>query len=51
MPVFAIKSGAFFALVTAVLGLRGGLMQINPIWQLGPDKPAQVSAGSQHDST
>ncbi|KAA8969325.1 cytochrome bc complex cytochrome b subunit [Mycobacterium sp.] len=49
MPVFAVKSGAFFALTTAILGLMGGLLQINPIWNLGPYKPSQVSAGSQPD--
>ena len=49
MPVFAVKSGAFFAMTVGVLGLMGGLLQINPIWQLGPYKPAQVSAGSQPD--
>jgi ubiquinol-cytochrome c reductase cytochrome b subunit len=49
LPVFAVKSGAFFAMVVAVLGLMGGLLQINPIWQLGPYKPSQVSAGSQPD--
>jgi ubiquinol-cytochrome c reductase cytochrome b subunit len=49
MPVFAVKSGAFFAVVTGILGLMGGLLQINPIWQLGPYKPSQVSAGSQPD--
>ncbi|HUB58655.1 MAG TPA: cytochrome bc complex cytochrome b subunit [Mycobacterium sp.] len=49
MPIFAVKSGAFFALCTGVLGLMGGLLQINPIWNLGPYKPSQVSAGSQPD--
>src|SRR6201994_3482002 len=49
MPVFAVKSGAFFALTTGVLGLMGGLLQINPIWNLGPYQPSQVSAGSQPD--
>lgn len=49
MPVFAVKSGAFFAMIVGVLGLMGGLLQINPIWQLGPYKPSQVSAGSQPD--
>src|ERR1700731_4718299 len=49
IPVFAVKSGAFFALTTGVLGLMGGLLQINPIWNLGPYKPSQVSAGSQPD--
>jgi ubiquinol-cytochrome c reductase cytochrome b subunit len=49
MPVFAVKSGAFFAIITGIVGLMGGLLQINPIWQLGPYKPSQVSAGSQPD--
>ncbi|CAM5735761.1 cytochrome bc complex cytochrome b subunit [Mycolicibacterium aubagnense] len=49
MPVFAMKGGAFFALVTGILGIMGGLLQINPIWELGPYKPSQVSAGSQPD--
>jgi ubiquinol-cytochrome c reductase cytochrome b subunit len=49
MPIFAVKSGAFFALTTGVLGLMGGLLQINPIWNLGPYTPSHVSAGSQPD--
>ncbi|MCX2713962.1 cytochrome b [Mycolicibacterium sp. J2] len=49
MPVFAFKSGAFFAIIVGILGLMGGLLQINPIWVLGPYKPSQVSAGSQPD--
>ncbi|GBE63908.1 ubiquinol-cytochrome c reductase cytochrome b subunit [Mycobacterium sp. MFM001] len=49
MPVFAVKSGAFFAMIVGVLGLMGGLLQINPIWNLGPYKPSQISAGSQPD--
>jgi ubiquinol-cytochrome c reductase cytochrome b subunit len=49
MPVFAVKSGAFFALTVGIMGLMGGLLQINPIWQLGPYKPSHVSAGSQPD--
>jgi ubiquinol-cytochrome c reductase cytochrome b subunit len=49
MPVFAVKSGAFFAMITGILGLMGGLLTINPIWNLGPYKPSQVSAGSQPD--
>ncbi|WP_041302479.1 cytochrome bc1 complex cytochrome b subunit [Mycolicibacterium rhodesiae] len=49
MPVFAVKSGAFFAMTVGILGLMGGLLQINPIWQLGPYKPSHVSAGSQPD--
>jgi quinol---cytochrome-c reductase cytochrome b subunit len=49
MPIFAVKSGAFFAAIVGVLGLMGGLLQINPIWNLGPYRPAHVSAGSQPD--
>ncbi|WP_101953312.1 cytochrome b [Mycobacterium intracellulare] len=49
MPVFAVKSGGFFAATVGVLGLMGGLLQINPIWNLGPYKASQVSAGSQPD--
>ncbi|MEO3759079.1 cytochrome bc complex cytochrome b subunit [Mycobacterium sp. B14F4] len=49
MPVFAVKSGAFFAMTVGITGLMGGLLQINPIWNLGPYKPSQVSAGSQPD--
>ena len=49
MPVFAVKSGAFFAMTVGILGVMGGLLQINPIWQLGPYKPSQISAGSQPD--
>jgi ubiquinol-cytochrome c reductase cytochrome b subunit len=49
MPIFAVKSGAFFAVTTGVLGLMGGLLQINPIWNMGPYKPSHISAGSQPD--
>ncbi|MEV6907123.1 cytochrome bc complex cytochrome b subunit [Amycolatopsis sp. NPDC051071] len=49
MPVFALKGGAFFALVTGIIALMSGLFQINPIWNIGPYNVAQVSAGSQPD--
>ncbi|UJW28486.1 cytochrome bc complex cytochrome b subunit [Saccharothrix sp. AJ9571] len=49
MPVFALKSGAFFGLVTAILVAISGLFQINPIWHIGPYDPPKVSAGSQPD--
>jgi ubiquinol-cytochrome c reductase cytochrome b subunit len=49
MPVFAVKSGAFFAFTTGILGVMGGLLQINPIWNMGPYKPSHISAGSQPD--
>jgi ubiquinol-cytochrome c reductase cytochrome b subunit len=49
LPVFALKGGAFFALVTGLLALMSGLFQINPVWMFGPYDPAKVSAGSQPD--
>ena len=49
MPVFAVKAGGFFAVVTAVTAIMGGVFQINPIWNFGPYNPAQVSAGVQPD--
>ncbi|WP_162830239.1 cytochrome b, partial [Amycolatopsis palatopharyngis] len=49
MPVFALKGGAFFALVTGFTALMSGIFQINPIWNLGPYNPSQVSAGSWPD--
>ncbi|TLF52222.1 cytochrome b, partial [Nocardia cyriacigeorgica] len=49
VPVFAADQGAFFAFTLGVVGLMGGLLQINPIWNLGPYNPSQVSAGSQPD--
>jgi ubiquinol-cytochrome c reductase cytochrome b subunit len=49
MPVFAVKSGALFAVITGVIALMSGLFQINPVWNLGPYNPSQVSAGSWPD--
>jgi ubiquinol-cytochrome c reductase cytochrome b subunit len=49
LPAFAAKGGAFFAVSVGVLGIMGGIFQINPIWNFGPYNPAHVSAGSQPD--
>jgi ubiquinol-cytochrome c reductase cytochrome b subunit len=49
MPVFALKAGAFFAIVFGVLAIFSGVFQINPIWAIGPYNPAHISAGSQPD--
>jgi len=49
MPVFAAKAGAFFVVTTGILSIMAGVFQINPIWNLGPYNPGQVSAGSQPD--
>ncbi|WP_228813196.1 cytochrome bc1 complex cytochrome b subunit [Nocardia otitidiscaviarum] len=49
VPVFSLDQGAFFAFNLAILSFMGGLLQINPIWNLGPYNPSQVSAGTQPD--
>ncbi|MFE9326702.1 cytochrome bc complex cytochrome b subunit [Nocardia sp. NPDC052278] len=49
VPVFAADQGAFFMFTLATVAIMGGVFQINPIWELGPYNPAQVSAGSQPD--
>jgi len=48
-PQYAIKSGALFMMVIAVLCLLAGFFQVNPIWIYGPYTPYNVSAGSQPD--
>ncbi|MGH8922734.1 MAG: cytochrome b, partial [Actinomycetes bacterium] len=48
-PQYAIKSGALFMVVFAVLAGLGGLVQINPIWLYGSYNPYTVSAGAQPD--
>jgi ubiquinol-cytochrome c reductase cytochrome b subunit len=48
-PTFAVKAGGFFMIVFGMIGLFGGLIQINPIWLFGPYKAAVVSAASQPD--
>ncbi|MFE3444002.1 cytochrome bc complex cytochrome b subunit [Nocardia sp. NPDC059180] len=49
VPVFAADQGAFFAFTLGFVGIMGGVLQINPIWNIGPYNPSQVSAGSQPD--
>ncbi|MBB5917527.1 quinol-cytochrome oxidoreductase complex cytochrome b subunit [Nocardia transvalensis] len=49
VPVFAADQGAFFMFTLGVLAVMGGVLQINPIWNLGPYNPSQVSAGTQPD--
>jgi ubiquinol-cytochrome c reductase cytochrome b subunit len=51
-PRYAFKSTGLFLVVGAVLGLLGGLAQINPVWLYGPYDPtkaAAATAGSQPD--
>jgi len=49
MPVFAVKGGAFMAVVVGVIAALGGLFQINPIWNFGPFNASHISAGTVPD--
>jgi len=47
--VRAVKSGGYFLLVTGAVFVIAAVAQINPVWQYGPYRADQVSAGSQPD--
>ena len=49
LPVFAVKTGAYFAATFGILALMAGIFTINPVWTIGPYDPAKVSAGVQPD--
>ncbi|WP_067663983.1 cytochrome bc1 complex cytochrome b subunit [Nocardia miyunensis] len=49
VPVFAADQGAFFMFTLGIVAAMGGVLQINPIWNMGPYNPSQVSAGTQPD--
>jgi ubiquinol-cytochrome c reductase cytochrome b subunit len=48
-PQHAFKSVSLLLLVAAVCAGLGGLAQINPVWQSGPFKVANVSSPAQPD--
>jgi ubiquinol-cytochrome c reductase cytochrome b subunit len=48
-PTYTFKAAGLFFIVAAILGLLGGVAQINPIWLYGPFEPANVSSASQPD--
>ncbi|MFG3292073.1 cytochrome bc complex cytochrome b subunit [Streptomyces sp. NPDC048179] len=47
--VRAVKSAGLFFLVSGVVFAVAAIAQINPVWQYGPYRTDQVSAGSQPD--
>ncbi|MFJ3671152.1 cytochrome bc complex cytochrome b subunit [Streptomyces sp. NPDC090106] len=47
--VRAVKSAGFLCLVSGVIFFMAAVAQINPVWNYGPFRPDQVSAGSQPD--
>jgi ubiquinol-cytochrome c reductase cytochrome b subunit len=48
-PAHAFQSASLLLLVAAVCAGLGGLAQINPVWQSGPFRAAQVSSPAQPD--
>jgi ubiquinol-cytochrome c reductase cytochrome b subunit len=48
-PAHAFQSASVLLLVAAVCAGLGGLAQINPVWQSGPFRAAQVSSPAQPD--
>jgi len=49
VPGFATKTVANGLCVVGVLGVMGGVLQINPIFLWGPYDPAQATSGAQPD--
>ncbi len=48
-PTYTFKAGGLFFLVSGVLALLAGVVQINPVWIYGPFQPENVSSASQPD--
>jgi ubiquinol-cytochrome c reductase cytochrome b subunit len=48
-PTFMAKTTGFLLMVAGVIGVLGGLAQINPIWQFGPYIPDKISYAVQPD--
>ncbi|HEX3948038.1 MAG TPA: ubiquinol-cytochrome c reductase cytochrome b subunit [Acidimicrobiales bacterium] len=48
-PTFVAKTTGLFLMVTGVLGVMGGVAQIDPVWQYGSYDPSKASAAAQPD--
>lgn len=49
LPVYMAKAGGFFFLVFGVITVIAATVTINPIWELGPYRPDQISTNAQPD--
>ncbi|TXS41774.1 cytochrome bc1 complex cytochrome b subunit [Streptomyces sp. OR43] len=49
LRVYAVKAAASCFIVAGVISVMAAVAQINPVWNYGPFRPDQVSAGSQPD--
>jgi ubiquinol-cytochrome c reductase cytochrome b subunit len=48
-PTYTAKSVGLLFGLASILGLMGGLLQINPVWLYGPFDPATVASPAQPD--
>jgi len=48
-PTYTVKTIGLFAIIAAVAGGLGGLVQINPVWLYGPFEPSAVTTAAQPD--
>jgi ubiquinol-cytochrome c reductase cytochrome b subunit len=49
VPAYALRTTGFFLLVTGLIALMGGVLQINPVWLWGPFRPADAMTQAQPD--
>jgi ubiquinol-cytochrome c reductase cytochrome b subunit len=49
LPIYTAKAGGFFFLVFGIIAAIAAIATINPIWEMGPYRPDQVSTGAQPD--
>jgi ubiquinol-cytochrome c reductase cytochrome b subunit len=49
LPVYMAKAGGFFFLVFGVISVIAATFTVNPIWNIGPYRPDQVSTNAQPD--
>ncbi|HEX5565395.1 MAG TPA: cytochrome bc complex cytochrome b subunit [Streptomyces sp.] len=49
LPVYTAKAGGFFFLVFGVISIISATVSINPVWNIGPYRPDQVSTNAQPD--
>ncbi|WP_069811773.1 cytochrome bc1 complex cytochrome b subunit [Streptomyces sp. TP-A0874] len=49
LPVYMAKAGGFFFVVFGIIAAIAAVFTINPVWNIGPYRPDQVSTGAQPD--
>jgi ubiquinol-cytochrome c reductase cytochrome b subunit len=49
VPAYALRTTGYFFLVSGLLTLLGGFLQINPVWLYGPYNPWDATTAAQPD--